>query len=136
MLAMTGNVSSLAAGGSGLPSQAQAGYGASLADAGGFEQALAALQGGGSPLLQASADPARSPALQALMRPLDQIEGEAADIQTQAQALGVPGVPPPSPSEMLSLTVRCHQFMFHCQLVSTAANRSSDGLQQLLRQQA
>ena len=41
-----------------------------------------------------------------------------------------------SPSEMVQLTVRCQEFMFHCQLTSNIANRTSDGLQQLFRQQA
>lgn len=41
-----------------------------------------------------------------------------------------------TPSEMVLLTVKCHEFMFHCQLTSNVANRTSDGLQQLFRQQA
>ena len=41
-----------------------------------------------------------------------------------------------SPGEMVMLTVRCQEFMFHCQLTSNIANRTSDGLQQLFRQQS
>jgi len=41
-----------------------------------------------------------------------------------------------TPGEMVMLSVKCHEFMFHCQLTSNAANRTSDGLQQLFRQQA
>jgi hypothetical protein len=37
---------------------------------------------------------------------------------------------------MIGLTVQCHEFMFNCQLTSNIANRTSDGLQQLFRQQA
>ena len=40
------------------------------------------------------------------------------------------------PGEIMKLTVRCQEFMFHCQLTSNIANRTSDGLQQLFRQQA
>ena len=41
-----------------------------------------------------------------------------------------------TPGDMVSLTMRCQEFMFHCQLMSNIANRTSDGLQQLFRQQA
>ena len=41
-----------------------------------------------------------------------------------------------TPGEVVMLTVRCQEFMFHCQLTSNIANRTSDGLQQLFRQQA
>jgi hypothetical protein len=40
------------------------------------------------------------------------------------------------PSELMMLTMRSHEFMFHCELVANVANRSSDGVQQLFRQQA
>ena len=38
--------------------------------------------------------------------------------------------------DMLMLTVRCHEFLFHCELTSNVANRTSDGVQQLFRQQS
>lgn len=41
-----------------------------------------------------------------------------------------------SPSEMLSLTVQAHQFLFQSQLTANVANRTSDGVQQLFRQQS
>ena len=41
-----------------------------------------------------------------------------------------------TPGEMVMLTVKCHEFMFHSQLTANVANRASDGLQQLFRQQA
>jgi hypothetical protein len=41
-----------------------------------------------------------------------------------------------SSGEMLMLTVRCHEFLFHCELTSNVANRTSDGVQQLFRQQS
>jgi hypothetical protein len=37
---------------------------------------------------------------------------------------------------MVMLTVRCQEFLFHSQLTANVANRTSDGLQQLFRQQA
>jgi hypothetical protein len=40
------------------------------------------------------------------------------------------------PGELMMLTMRSHEFLFHCELVSNVANRSSDGVQQLFRQQS
>ena len=40
------------------------------------------------------------------------------------------------PSELMMLTMRTHEFMFHCELTANVANRSSDGVQQLFRQQS
>jgi hypothetical protein len=40
------------------------------------------------------------------------------------------------PSELMMLTMRSHEFLFNCQLVTNIANRSSDGVQQLFRQQS
>jgi hypothetical protein len=40
------------------------------------------------------------------------------------------------PGELMMLTMRSHEFLFACELTSNVANRSSDGLQQLFRQQS
>jgi hypothetical protein len=40
------------------------------------------------------------------------------------------------PSELMMLTMRSHEFLFHCELTANVANRSSDGMQQLFRQQS
>ena len=40
------------------------------------------------------------------------------------------------PGEMLMMTMRAHEFLFHCELTSNVANRTSDGVQQLFRQQS
>ncbi len=40
------------------------------------------------------------------------------------------------PSELMMITMRSHQFLFHCELVANVANRASDGVQQLFRQQS
>ncbi len=40
------------------------------------------------------------------------------------------------PSELMMLTMRSHEFLFNCQLVANVANRSSDGVQQLFKQQS
>ena len=41
-----------------------------------------------------------------------------------------------TPSQMLEVTMQCHQFLFQSQLTSNVANRTSDGVQQLFRQQS
>lgn len=122
---------------------ARAGYGVSLNDVAQFEHALDRARGAAasgfaaSPVTVAPLQPAGAPgeAMQALFRPLEQINGQAAQISAQAQAAFEEGRAL-TPSEMVMLTVKCHEFMFHCQLTANVANRTSDGLQQLFRQQA
>ena len=111
--------------GAGAP--VQVGYGVSLTDIGGFQQALSRLE----------AQPANAgnAVARQLMTPFEHINAEAAKISTQANAAQAAGRDM-SPSEVVQLTMRCQEFMFHCQLTSNIANRTSDGLQQLFRQQA
>ena len=40
-----------------------------------------------------------------------------------------------TPSEIVSLTVKSQEFMFHSQLTANIANRTADGIQQLFKQQ-
>ena len=41
-----------------------------------------------------------------------------------------------TPGQMLEMTMKCHEFLFQSQLTSNVANRTSDGVQQLFRQQS
>ena len=111
----------------GAAAPVQVGYGVSLTDIGGFQQALSRLE----------AQPANAgnAVAKQLMTPFEAINTEAARISTQASAAQAAGREM-SPSEVVLLTMRCQEFMFHCQLTSNIANRTSDGLQQLFRQQA
>ena len=115
------------AGGPGL----QAGYGVSLTDLGRFEEALNLAH------TRLDARPVTPPseALQAMARPLDFVNQEAATLSEQARVAQASGSSL-TPGDMVMLTVRCQEFMFHCQLTSNVANRASDGLQQLFRQQS
>ena len=125
------------------PGSAQAGYGASLNDVAAFEGALDRARGSSAlgyataPVTVAPANGLSKPgeSMQALFRPLEQINGQAAQLSAQAQSAFDEGRAL-TPSEMVMLTVKCHEFMFHCQLTANVANRTSDGLQQLFRQQA
>jgi hypothetical protein len=74
------------------------------------------------------------PAMKGLFNALDQINTEAksvSDFAAQAEASGNQL----TPGEMVMLTMKCQEFMFQAQLTSNIANRSSDGVQQLFRQQ-
>ena len=110
---------------------AQAGYNLTLGDLQRFEQALA--RAGGH--LEAQPVHAPSATAEALLRPLDHINGEAARLSNEAQLAQAAGREM-TPGEIVTLTVRCQEFMFHCQLTSNIANRTADGLQQLFRQQS
>lgn len=112
-------------------SPAQAGYGVSLTDFSGFQQSLA----GAAQRLEARPVGAPTEAAKVLMKPFEHLNGEAARISADAKVAQAAG-PEMSPGEMVMLTVRCQEFMFHCQLTSNIANRTSDGLQQLFRQQS
>jgi len=116
------------------PQTVQAGYGAGLADVTGFQNALAAAKPAQA-LAAADGADAITPALRGMFSSLERVNGEAkqvAEFAARAQASGSEM----SPGEVIQLTMRCHEFMFHCQLSSSVANRTSDGLQQLFRQQS
>jgi hypothetical protein len=119
----------LQAAGGGAP--VQAGYGLSLGDFSGFESALARV----GARLEARPVQATTEAARQLMRPFDHINTEATQLANEAHNAQAGGEPM-SPGEVVMLTVRCQEFMFHCQLTSNIANRTSDGLQQLFRQQS
>ena len=85
---------------------------------------VGAVQGGGG----------LPPAVQGLFRSLDAINTQAANVADYARTAEASGGQL-TPGEMVQLTMRCQQFMFECQLTSNIANRSSDGVQQLFKQQ-
>jgi hypothetical protein len=122
------------------PSTIQAGYGAGLGDIGNFEAALARA---GSPGVAAPVAPPRapdsadaiSPALKGMFSALEKVNGQAKAVGDFAQGAMDQGRDL-SPGEIVQLTMRCHEFMFHCQLSSSIANRTSDGIQQLFKQQS
>ncbi len=82
-------------------------------------------------------DPADAvtPAMRSVFSSLQRLDNEASGLVDDAKAAAAAG-PDLTPGEMTMLTLRAHEFMFHAQLTSNVANRTSDGLQQLFRQQA
>lgn len=71
--------------------------------------------------------------LNALTSPLASLNRHSESLAAQAAGLEARDM---KPSELMMLTMRSHEFLFHCELVSNVANRSSDGVQQLFRQQS
>jgi len=125
-----GVVGPLDAGAAGAP-PLQVGYGVSFTDLAAFDRSL----DGAGARLEARAVSRPGEAMQALFKPLEQLNGEAASLSEHANAAMNAGASL-TPGEMVMLTVRCQEFLFHSQLTSNVANRTADGLQQLFRQQA
>lgn len=106
------------------------GYRASLTEIGEFEESInKAIENN----VYRSVEPSKTE--RALIKPLDYINSEAENIVNYAKS-AVQSGNELTPSEIVMLTARSHEFMFHCQLTSNIANRTSDGLQQLFRQQS
>jgi hypothetical protein len=112
--------------------QLNVGYGASLSDIARFENSI-------NTAIEKTTSVRRvdkpTDTERAVMKPLDFINDEASEIVDYAKTAVASGNDL-TPSEIVLLTARTHQFMFHCQLTSNIANRTSDGLQQLFRQQS
>ena len=84
----------------------------------------------------ATNDPnAVAPAVKGVLDRLAAVDGRAQRLAEDAKAAELSGSEF-TPGEMVMLSVRAHEFMFHAQLTSNMANRTSDGLQQLFRQQS
>jgi hypothetical protein len=111
--------------------QVQVGYGVSLTDISGFERSMA----GAQMRLETRPVNASTEAAKVLMKPFDHINSESARLSDDAKAAQAKGAEM-TPGDMMMLTMRCQEFMFHCQLTSNIANRTSDGLQQLFKQQS
>jgi hypothetical protein len=114
----------------GAAAPVQVGYGVSLSDFGGFHQAL---QSVGARLDARPVSPPSETAKQ-LFKPFDHINVEAGKLSADANAAKAANREM-TPGEVVNLTMRCQEFMFHCQLTSNIANRTSDGLTQLFKQQ-
>jgi hypothetical protein len=107
----------------------QAGPSASIADVTSFQGSLT------SAAAAPTAPDALSPAMKAMFTQLEKVNGEARSVSDYAKTAQASGVQM-TPGEIVQLTMRCQEFMFHCQLTSNIANRTSDGIQQLFRQQS
>jgi hypothetical protein len=77
---------------------------------------------------------ADSEGFKALLGTLNSLNGQAMGLGDLSKT--ATGTADLTPGDMLMLSVRCHEFLFHCELTSNVANRTSDGVQQLFRQQS
>lgn len=111
----------------------QVGYGATMSDAVQFQNALHTA--GAQAPAGVGGSEALAPAMKGIFNQLEFVNGQASNLAAHAKAAEAKGAAI-TPGEMIGLTVQCHEFMFNCQLTSNIANRTSDGLQQLFRQQA
>jgi len=110
----------------------EVGYGVSLTDIGSFEQSLNKAEA----RIEASQKVAAPSAAQdAVMKPLDSLNNEASEIASYAKT-AIESGDEMTPGEVVMLTAKSYQFMFHSQLTANIANRTSEGLQQLFRQQS
>ena len=97
-----------------------------------FTAAYATAAQQASPLPTVSAS--ESNGLRVVLGGLQSLNGGAESIGATAQQMRAEGEHV-TPSELLNLTVKAHEFLFRCELTSSVANRSSDGIQQLFREQ-
>ncbi len=74
-----------------------------------------------------------SPGLNSLLSPLLNLNERSSELTAQATPLISQDM---KPGELMMLSMRSHEFLFHCEMVSNVANRASDGVQQLFRQQS
>lgn len=74
------------------------------------------------------------PAIKNMFGALDQVNMQAQSVSRYAEAAEASGGQL-TPGEIVQLTMKCSEFMFQAQLTSNIANRSSDGVQQLFKQQ-
>lgn len=79
--------------------------------------------------------PQPSEGTRAVIAALEHLNGGADNINAMSQTMTA-GANDLTPSEMMQMTMRCHQFLFQTELTSNVANRTSDGIQQLFRQQS
>ena len=71
--------------------------------------------------------------LNSLLSPLLNLNQRSSELTAQATPLINQDM---KPGELMMLSMRSHEFLFHCEMVSNVANRASDGVQQLFRQQS
>jgi hypothetical protein len=80
------------------------------------------------------ASPADNKLMSAIIEPLNTLNDTAGTLHKDAAALNLKG--DATPAEIVHLTMRCHEYLFRCELTSNVANRCSDDISQLFRQQS
>ena len=104
-------------------------FAAALERSGGASQAM----GPAEVLANVASQP--SEGTRAVLAALEHLNGGADNINAMSQVMTANSADL-TPGEMMQMTMRCHQFLFQAELTSNVANRTSDGIQQLFRQQS
>jgi hypothetical protein len=125
------------AAGAGLARPAAGGF--SLGDVARFEAAMAG--GGATPVGAVAPSAAAGPismlnsdTLKAFFDPLNRINNAPDRMLAASEKLAAN--PDAGPGDMLMTMMSVQKFVFECQITSSVANRTSDGVQELFRQQA
>lgn len=111
-----------------------AGLPAAVFDIAHFDAAYAAAGHAASPPTLPKVSGGENEGLRAVLVTLQGLNGGAESLGaaaplSQANSVGL------EPADMLLMTMKAHQFLFHCELTANVANRTSDGVQQLFREQ-
>ena len=111
---------------------------AKAVDIASFQSAMASANAAPANVAQAGGVTSTSqvaPAIKAVLSPLMALNGRASTLGMEASRLGSISENL-KPGEMVKLTFGCYQFMFQSEVTSNVANRTSDGVQQLFREQS
>jgi hypothetical protein len=92
-------------------------------------------QDAGANAVTGTTAPGESATAKMMVNAFDSLNGAATKIEKLSRAMSASATEM-SPGQMLEMTMQCHQFLFQSQLTSNVANRTSDGVQQLFRQQS
>jgi len=106
-------------------------FAAALERTGGMQQATNTQTP--QPVAPASLEPSQG--TRAVLAALEHLNGGADNINAMSQVMTADSADL-TPGEIMQMTMRCHQFLFQAELTSNVANRTSDGIQQLFRQQS
>jgi len=76
-----------------------------------------------------------SEGMRMVMSAMDNLNGGAASIQDLAKTM-TQNSGELTPGQVIEMTMKSHHFLFQCEMTSNVANRTSDGISQLFRQQS
>lgn len=110
------------------PTETKAGYGFSLIDL------PAQWQSAYQNSMAANQAPTDNKLIASIVEPLNNLNETASTLRADAAALNLKGNA--TPGEIVHLTMRCHEYLFRCEMTSNVANRASDDISQLFRQQS
>lgn len=119
-----------------IPSTGSAAQGAAsppqIIDVANFEAALGAVE---KPPQVEPVPESQSSGFKSAVGVLDSLNGGIESIGADAQSI-LANTEQMTPGDMITLTMKAHHFLFQSELTANIANRTSEGVQQLFRQQS